>query len=229
MRADGLTWRMVETTLPAPEAPTRLIRFDIGERILHWVNAVLFLTLLGTGSALYVPALSEFVARRHLVETIHVYCGFALPVPVVLTVIAGRWGRAFRADVRRLNRWTADDGRWLRTFGRDRRARIGKFNAGQKLNAAFVLGAIPVMLGTGSIMYWPNLWPLYWRTGATFVHDWLFLALCCTVVGHILFAVNDGDALASMVRGWISSGWARHHAPQWYEEETGLPAARKAR
>jgi formate dehydrogenase subunit gamma len=208
---------MVATTRRSPD--TELLRFDRGERVLHWANAVLFLTVLFTGAALYVPQLSELVKRRHLVEDIHVYAGVALPVPLVATLLAGRWGRQLRADIRRLNRWNADDRRWLRTRGRDLTVRLGKFNPGQKLNAAFTAGAIPVMLATGLIMRFPNQWPLSWRTGATFVHDWVFLGLAVTITGHILFAVNDPLSLRSMVRGRIPSSWARRHAPRWLEEE----------
>jgi formate dehydrogenase subunit gamma len=212
---------MVETTLPSPD----LVRFDRGERVLHWLNATLFLTLLATGSALYIPALSEVIARRHLLKTIHVVAGFALPFPLLLTVLAGPWGRAFRHDVRRLNRFQVDDWRWLKSLGRDRRAKLGKFNAGQKLNAAFTLGAIPLMLATGSMLTWPNLWPLSYRTGATFVHDWVYVGLFLTISGHILFAVNDGESLSSMVRGRVSAAWAKRHAPRWYEEETASDRA----
>ena len=196
-----------------------LLRFDRGERVLHWTNAVLFLTVLGTGAALYVPQLSVLVKRRHLVKDIHVYAGILLPVPLTATLLAGRWGRQLRADVRRLNRWNTDDRRWLRTLGRDLKVRLGKFNPGQKLNAAFTAGAIPVMLATGLIMRFPNEWPLSWRTGATFVHDWIFLALAVTITGHILFALNDPLSLRSMVRGWIPASWARRHAPRWLDEE----------
>jgi len=203
---------------------TRVLRFDRGERVLHWTNAILFLTLLLTGASLYVPQLSEVVKRRHLVKEIHVYAGVLLPFPLLLTVLSGPWGRAFRADARRLNRWSADDRRWLRSRGRDRKVRLGKFNAGQKINAAFTAGAIPVMLATGLIMRFPSHFSLSWRTGATFVHDWTFLGLAVSITGHILFAVNDPLALRSMVRGWIPSGWAAHHAPRWLEE-TGEPPA----
>jgi formate dehydrogenase subunit gamma len=204
----------------------RLRRFSVGERVLHWTNAALFLIMLATGAALYIPQVSEAVGRRGLVLAVHVYCGVALPVPLVLAALSGR---AFRDDARRLNRWDDDDRRWLRRWGRDPRVRSGKFNAGQKLNAAFTVGAIVVMLGTGLIMKFQDLWPLAWRTGATFVHDWLFLAAAVVVVGHILYAVGDADALRSMVHGWVPAAWARRHAPRWYEEETGLPVGKAPR
>jgi formate dehydrogenase subunit gamma len=206
---------MAETTLRSTEP---LPRFDRAERVLHWVNATLMLTMLATGSALYIPQLSEIVRRRTLVLAIHVYAGVALPFPLLLTYLLRK---SFRADVRRLNRWTADDKKWVRHWGRDPFVKSGKFNAGQKLNAAFTVGTIIVMLATGLIMRFPNLWPLSWRTGATFVHDWVYLAAVIVVTGHILYAFNDPDSMRGMIRGWVPAAWARKHAPRWYEEETG--------
>ena len=217
----GWAGAMAETTLP-PEAITR---FDGVERVLHWVNAALFVALIFTGAALYVPALAALVGRRPLVASIHLYCGVAVPFPVAAS-IAGPWGRRLRADLRRLNRWNDHDLRWLRVafspapVRRQARAHLvlGKFNAGQKLNAAFVAGAATVMLGTGVIMRWYGWWPLSWRTGATFVHDWLALAVVAVVVGHVAFAVREPPALRAMVTGRISRRWARVHAPAWLEE-----------
>ena len=39
-------------------------------------------------------------------------------------------------------------------------------------------------------MKWFDLFPLDWRTGATFVHDWFALGIWVAVLGHILFAVQ---------------------------------------
>lgn len=225
---------MPAATVPSESGPSRsgpsgdgvsgagvseVVRFDLGERVLHWTNATLFGVVMATAAALYVPAISAAIGRREVVKTIHVYAGLALPFPIVATLLAGRWGAGFRADVRRLNRWSAQDRKWMRARGRSSSARLGKFNPGQKLNASFTAGAIVVMLATGSIMRWPNRWPVAYRTGATFVHDWVFIALAVTITGHILFAVNDPDALASMRTGRISTAWARRHAPRWLEEE----------
>ena len=208
---------MVATTTRPAEAQ-RLVRFDRAERALHWVNAALFLTVMSTAAILYVGPLSAAVGRRELVRQIHVWCGIALPVPVLLT-LAGRWGRGFRADVSRLNRWTKDDRRWFRTLGRDPYVQLGKFNPGQKLNASFVAGVIVVMLATGSIMNWFHYFPVDWRTGATFVHDWVAVILFVVVVGHIGMAFADPDSLGSMLGGTIDAGWARDKRPRWYEEE----------
>ncbi len=211
-------------------AETVLVRFDRIERAVHWVNATLFLILVATGAALYLEPVGALIGRRALVENIHVYTGVALPIPVVVA-LCGWWGRSVRADVRRFNRWTKDDRRWVRALfqpGPLRRREVhalqlGKFNAGQKLNASFVAGAGLVLLGTGVIMRWYHPWPLAWRTGATFVHDWLALAIGIVILGHIWMALRDWDALRSMFVGTISRSWAKRHAPAWVNGEDGPP------
>jgi formate dehydrogenase subunit gamma len=207
-----------------------LLRFDGVERAVHWINAALFAVLILTGAALYLEPIGQLIGRRALVQNIHVYCGIALPVPLVLA-LCGSWGRALRADVRRFNRWSADDGAWLRALTQTRQIRqrrraaiqVGKFNAGQKLNAAFITGAGLVMLGTGVIMRWYHPYPLSWRTGATFVHDWLALSIGVVIIGHIGMALRDPDAMRAMVTGRISRAWAKRHAPAWVDARDGPP------
>jgi len=202
-------------TRPHREMP--LLRFDRVERTLHWVNATLFGTLMLTGAALYAGPISTLVGNREAVRFLHVYSGLLLPVPLIVAVL-GRHGARLRVDLGRLNRWSRDDMRWFR---RKRRStiRLGKFNPGQKLNAAFVAGAGVVMLATGSIMHWFDMFPIDWRTGATFVHDWFALGIWIAVLGHVFFALRDSDALESMWQGEIPAKWARTKAPLWYREE----------
>ncbi|MCZ7528063.1 MAG: cytochrome b/b6 domain-containing protein [Acidimicrobiia bacterium] len=210
---------------PSPEPPP-LLRFDRVERAVHWANALLFLTLMVTGAVLYVGPLSAAVGHRVLVRTVHVWSGLALPVPFVMG-LAGRHGARLREDLRRLDRWSRSDFRWLRRRHRPS-ARLGKFNPGQKLNAAFLAGAAVVMLGTGSIMHWFEPFPDAWRTGATFVHDWFAFGVWLAVSGHVLLALADPEAMRGMTRGRVSARWARLHRPRWYEEVTGEPAERVA-
>ncbi len=194
-----------------------VVRYDRAERVLHWSNAALFLLLLGTGMALYVPQLSSAVGRRVLVKDVHVISGLLLPVPLLLAY-AGSWRAGLRRDVRRFARWSVDDRRWLLSLGRRRRTRLGKFNAGQKVNAIFVAGCIPLMLATGVIMRWFDPFPLAWRTGATFVHDWIAVLLVLVVVGHIGKALAEPVALRAMVRGTMPRAHVERHHPRWSAE-----------
>ena len=197
------------TTNPSPE---RVIRFTPAERWLHRSIAALTFVLLGTAAALYLPDISVLIGNRPLVSDIHVIAGFLLPVPIVLAL----GSRAFRNDAGELNRFSPDDWKWLRS--RDRRSGripVGKFNAGQKLNSAFTLGSILVMLATGSIMFFSSLFPDDIRTGATFVHDWLTLAIVVVLAGHIYMAMKDTEARVGMRTGEVSVDWARREHGYW--------------
>ena len=204
--------------------PPELARFDRVERAAHWSTASLFGVLMLTGAALYAGPISTLVGQREVVRIIHVSAGLLLPLPLLIG-LGGRWGRALRRDVRRLGRFDDEDRRWLRRSTRGD-ARLGKFNPGQKLNAAFLGSAIVVMLGTGIVLKWFSLFSLTTRTGATFVHDWVALGIWIAVLGHIMLAVRDPDALRGMLRGVVPARWARLNRPRWYEAETGEPATR---
>lgn len=204
------------TTNPSSSPRTRILRFTRAERYLHRIVAALTFVLLVTGAALYFPDVSVLVGNRPLVSDIHVIAGFALPIPIALALFS----RAFRNDADLLNRFSPDDWRWLRS--RDRRSGripVGKFNAGQKLNSAFTLGWILVMLGTGSVMFFSSLFPDDIRTGATFVHDWLTLLIFVVVIGHIYMAMNDAEARVGMRTGEASVEWAQREHPQWEAEQ----------
>lgn len=211
---------MAATTRPSSrpaKGRARVVRFDRTERWLHWVSAAVFLVLIATAAVLYIAPLSALVGRRNIVRNVHVVVGLLLPLPYLVARL-GPWASGLRADSRRLARFDAQDSRWLRTLGRDRGVQVGKFHPLQKLNAAFTAGSIPVMLGTGAMMYWFSPFPLAWRTGATFVHDWVSLGLFATVSIHIAKALADREALGGMWHGRVTRRWARQHHPRWLAE-----------
>lgn len=186
---------------PDPDPQREVERFDLTERVLHWVDAVLVLTLLATGAALYLGPLSELVGRRALVKQVHVVAGLLLPVPFALA-LPGSWGRALRRDIGRLNRWGDP-----------------KFNKGQQLNAAFVAGALVLLFVTGLMLRWPDPFRDDIRTGATFVHDWLFVGLGLSVAGHVWLAIAYRETLRGMWRGRVSTAWARRYRPGWLADD----------
>ncbi|MFE6040309.1 cytochrome b/b6 domain-containing protein [Streptomyces sp. NPDC056452] len=207
------------TTPPPSEHPTRISRFTRAERWVHRTTAWLTLLCVATAAFLYVPQLAELVGRRHLVVTVHEWSGLLVPVPL----LAGLVSRALRADLSRLNRFGPHDRQWLKAaLRRDRTpgARpAGKFNAGQKLYAAWIAGAVLVMLGTGLLMWFTDLAPLVWRTGATFVHDWLALAIGIVLAGHTAMALADPEARRGMRTGSVERPWARSEHPLWRDPE----------
>jgi formate dehydrogenase subunit gamma len=199
----------------APPAEPELQRFGRPSRWVHGLVGVLMLSCLVTAAVLYNSSLQVLVGHRRAVELVHVWSGFALPVPLV----AGLLSPGYRSELRRLNRFTPADWRWLRSrTRRDGQLPVGKFNAGQKLNGSLSTGAIAVLLLTGVVMLSEDLAPLSWRTGATLVHDWSALAVGLLVLGHVSFALRDPIAMRSLRTGTVPRRWARHEHGAWAAE-----------
>ena len=143
--AEAITWTLLIAALIARAvgAPSIVVTIAGGIHgfvfLSYGATAILVGICAGTGLALYFGPLSVAIGRRALLEWVHVIAGILLPVPFLV----GWCSRRFRLDVRRLNRFVPEDWEWLRS--RDRRSGripVGKFNAGQKLNAAFTLSNI---------------------------------------------------------------------------------------
>ena len=194
-----------------PRADDRA-RFDRVERYVHWTVGVLVIVCMVTAAILYIGSLAVLVGNRPVVEFAHVWSGFLLPIPLILGAVS----RSYRTDLGRLNRFVADDWKWLRSKARRLGAvGVGKFNAGQKLNGALSGGSILVLLGTGVVMYFSAWSPLQWRIGATFVHDWFALGFGLLVAGHITYAWRDPEAMRGMTQGAVTSEWAENEHPEW--------------
>lgn len=198
----------------SPE-PGTLLRFTAAERWTHRTLGILMGVLLITAAMLYLPGASAVIGNRPLMRNAHVISGFLLPIPIIVACFF--W--AFRQDLRRLNRFSPNDWKWLRS-GKNRGGNtpVGKFNAGQKLNSAFVLGSIIVLLVTGLVMYFNRFFPDDIRTGATFVHDWLGLLVAVITAGHIWMAYGDSTARKGMRTGSVPVEWAEQEHGEWANE-----------
>lgn len=197
-------------------ATGRIVRFDAVQRAAHWANALVFFVLVATAVPLYFPAAERVVGRHVLVAQVHVWAGICWIVPIAVSM-AGPWGARMRRDMHRVNRWTAGELRWLVSGGRAE-VELDKFNPGQKLHTAFIGATVVVMLFTGVVMKWFGLFPVGWRTGATFVHEVLAFLVVAAVTGHVVVALLHPSAMRSMVEGSVSADWARRHAAAWARE-----------
>jgi formate dehydrogenase subunit gamma len=190
-------------------------RFDLNERIVHWTTALLLLTLIVTGTILYIPSLMLKVGHRATVVNIHVITGLALVAPLVLG-LAGPWRARLAKDLQRMDRWKRADFAYFRRESRAT-ALSGKFNGGQKLSSAIFGGGMIVMIATGIVMRWSPPFPNDWASGATLVHDTIYLVLTVLVLGHVSMALSRPEQLRSMFTGRISRSWAERHAPAWLD------------
>ncbi|WP_225803325.1 cytochrome b/b6 domain-containing protein [Streptomyces sp. NK15101] len=200
-----------------PDRDGRVRRFGRPQRMVHRATGWLMLLCLATAACLYLGPLARLVGRRHLMATVHEWSGILLPAPVLLGLLSAE----FRADLRRLNRFAPYDREWLRAVRKRHTwpgARpAGKFNAGQKLYAGWIAGAVLVMMFTGLLMWFMDLLPFISRTSAIFVHDIVAWAITIVVIGHMRKAAADPESRLGMRTGYVSESWAERYHSRWLD------------
>jgi formate dehydrogenase subunit gamma len=208
--------------------PTLLPRFTRGELWVHRTTSALIALLTATGAVLYYEPFALAVGRRPLVEGLHIAAGLLLPIPALVGLAASR---EFRRDVHVLGRMSHLDWLWLRR--RDRRTArlpIGKFNGGQKLASAVLLGGLLVLFLTGLLLIAPvtiNL-PVKLRTGATITHDLFTFGVLVLLTGHIWLAVRHPEARTALRTGQMDRRYAETEYTGW-AADVSAPERAKAR
>src|SRR4029078_1425983 len=104
--------------------------------------------LSGSGLAPSLPSLAAQVARRPFVKDVHLLTALAWILALAAVVVIGD-RRGLRATTRELDFFDADDRRCL--LAKD--APQGRFNAGQKLNAALTAAFAVIFLVSGALLW----------------------------------------------------------------------------
>jgi formate dehydrogenase subunit gamma len=211
---------------PAYSPGERILRFTLTERGAHWVQALSFLLLLITGFMLQIPSFEGLVGNRALLREIHLSSGFFFFFgPAIIALSANR--RSVAADVHDVDTWDGDDARWLlpslaRMFGAPG-PRQGRFNAGQKLNAIFVVWCTLTFTVTGFIIWQDRRFPGDLVNHANSLHTTLAYIALLAFLGHLYLAAVHPltrHAFRAITQGWVSAAWAEEHHPKWVESLT---------
>jgi formate dehydrogenase subunit gamma len=192
-------------------------RFSRTARTLHWANAVFFLFLLGSGLVLYLPSLAILVGRRPIVQSLHFWSGIAWVCVLALIAVLGD-RRGLRELAREIDRFDADDVRWL--LGR-RPAPQGRFNAGQKLNTALTAAFVVLFFVSGLLLWFGERDTRLRFASTVLLHDGLLYASVALLVGHLYLAVihpTTRHALRGITLGTVKEEWADTHHPKWKPE-----------
>jgi formate dehydrogenase subunit gamma len=175
-------------------------RFSRTERTLHWVNALFFLYLLGTGLVLYLPSLSVLVGRRPLLKDMHFWGGIGWVSAIGLVVLLG--------DRRGL----------LRTAREVEMLSPSRFNVGQKVNAILNAAFVILFFASGMLLWLGERDTRFRFASTVLLHDWLLYLATGLFLGHLYLAVihpATRHSLRGMTRGTVREDWARRHYPYW--------------
>jgi formate dehydrogenase subunit gamma len=200
----------------------RLRRFTKTERAAHWLIALAFGVMLLSGGQ--VPHHWTWTTAA-----LDVHAGAALVLVCGLTglLLFGN-GRALSRTARELRKLDAGDRAWLaprRILGGRPAPPVGRFNAGQKLNARLALLGLVGLYSTGIYLL------IFGRSAFGHLHGPFAFLTTALIAGHIFMAVVNPatrHALRGMTLGSVDRDWAAHHFPRWVEEmDAQEPAAER--
>ncbi len=209
--------------LEKPRSGVKIERFTLGERILHWSTALLFIILAVTGLSLLLGRLALVPVLGHppvsaflqFAKTLHNYCGPLLLIGILLMSLI--W---FRDNIPKKT-----DLQWFKNMGgmigRGPRPHSEKINGGEKgwfwLVVIFGIG-VGV---TGVLLDFP-VWgqSRFTLQLAHVIHVAAAVLFVAASFGHIYTGtVGAEGTFESMWTGSVDAAWAAQHADLWYREK----------
>jgi formate dehydrogenase subunit gamma len=203
-----------------------VVKYSLGARWLHWVITLTAIVLAITGLFLYVPWFSGLAIDSYS-RIIHRVAAVIFVVAPVLWFLA-KPGRSFHF-IKEIFSWGKDDIAWLKAapdyyFGGDESKMPPQpdMNTGQKLWALVAFLSAVGFIITGLFMWFlkGNL-PSEVFLWMTLVHNLCFIVGGAMTLVHLyLGAVHPRmtEALKSMIKGTVSTEYAKSHHGKWYAE-----------
>ena len=220
-----------ETPATSPGAPAalRLVRHRLPDRIFHWLNAAVVLTLLGTSFLAIAGFKFPWV-------TAHWIAGVLLSALILCHAIRALFWQDPRAmwigrrDLRRATQML----RWNLRLTAEPPIRPGKYLTLQKLFHHGLAVIILATIVTGLLMlakidtpFWQRN-PYFLESGTWgvvyVVHGLAAMAVLAMLIIHVYFALRPEKLwiTRSMIAGWITHNEYRdHHDPDAWRPESG--------
>jgi formate dehydrogenase subunit gamma len=208
----------------------RILRYTLSERVHHWLAALTYIYCLITGLAFWSPYmfwLADLVGGGPTARFWHPWFGLAFTLSTFWMY------KMWHGDMQT----TPADLAWKKAMVHYIRNEdeelppIGRFNYGQKLFFWLMFyGVILLVLSGFGLWFVESIpWSLRWlRYLAVTVH----VAAALATIGGFIIHVYMGTAMVrggfpSIIRGEVSTAWAKTHHRLWYEQVTGKIPPRK--
>jgi len=209
---------MAHVASPVERTSERIVRYNLKERLVHAAAGISYVYLLLTGLAFWTPALywmAIVLGGGYLSRLLHPWAGLIF-TGVLLVMWAG-WRRAMKT--------TPEDREWRKhivEYMTNEDVHVppaGRFNYGQKQFFWLMVIATWALVISGGVLWFVSSVPAgfaWLRSAAILVHSVSALATIGGFIVHLYMgiAVVPGG-LSAIVRGDVSSDWARQHHSAW--------------
>lgn len=214
----------------AAKTNIKLLRFNVLERLVHWMTATAFIVLAITGlnfifgKRLLMPLMGPdaFATWSQWAKYAHDFVSWAFILGILLMLVMWVWDNV-------PDRYDAE---WIREGGGildpSKHPPADRFNTGQKLLfwSVVVLGAILSISGIYLLLpfEFTNVTGMQW---AQYAHSIVGVLMIAVIIAHIYIGtVGMEGAFEAMGSGTVDLSWAKEHHSAWVKklaEEGELP------
>ena len=201
-----------------------VLRYNLKERLTHWVAAGSYIYLLATGLAFWTPWLfwiAVVLGGGPVSRMLNPWAGL---------IFTGSVTYMYSMRSKQM-RFQPGDTEWWKSLHYyirnedDKMPPAGRYNAGQKMLFWTFFWAGLVLLASGLILWFTDYlpWNLRWlRYIAVLLHPIAALVTIANFMIHIYMGVfAERGAFGSVIRGDVSMAFAKRYHPGWYKEIVG--------
>jgi formate dehydrogenase subunit gamma len=222
--AMGLFYLIVgKDKLEKPRSGVKIERFALGERVLHWYTALVFIIMAITGLSLLlgrlalIPIFGHWSVSGYLQgsKALHNYCGPLLLVGIVLEFLI--WVR--------YNIPTKTDLEWFKNMGgmigKGPRPHAGRVNGGEK-GWFWLVILFGIAVGISGITLDFPIWgqTRFAMQLSHVIHVTFAVLFVSASFGHVYVGtIGVEGVFEGMWTGYVDAVWAHQHNDLWYAEK----------
>ena len=200
-----------------------LIRFNMFERLVHWMTATCFVALalsglnITFGKDLLMPLVGDeaFATWSQWAKYAHNYLSFPFTLGVIVILLMWvAWNLPTKLDIE----WVKQGGG---LFG-SKHPPAPRFNAGQKMIYWIVVIGGTAVATTGYLLMFPfYLTDIAGMQLAQIVHGTVAMLFVAVMLAHAYIGtIGMEGAFEAMWDGKVDVNWAKQHHSAWLEEES---------
>ena len=197
-----------------------ILRTKFIDRACHWTVVICFFLVSLSGIALFFPTLqwlTQTFGTPQMGRILHPFFGL-----IIFAALMFMFFRFVRHNIPE-----KEDIPWVKGIvevlkGNEHKvARVGKYNAGQKMMFWSIMSLTLVLLATGLIIwrpYFAHFFPIVVVRWSLLIHATAAIVLIHAILIHMYMAFWVKGSIKGMIEGKVSERWAKKHHPRWFEK-----------
>ncbi|MEW7313952.1 formate dehydrogenase-N subunit gamma [Buttiauxella gaviniae] len=207
-----------------------IVRTKFIDRACHWTVVICFFLVSLSGIALFFPTLqwlTETFGTPQMGRILHPFFGVAIFMMLMFMFV--RFVHHNIPD--------KHDIPWVKGIvevlkGNEHKvAKVGKYNAGQKMMFWTIMSMISVLLVSGIVIwrpYFAGFFPIQIVRYGLLIHATSAIVLLLAIMVHMYMAFWVKGSIKGMIVGKVSRRWAQKHHPRWYQSVLAKEAKKES-